>query len=95
MIRTLRRVSGVLPLTRGLTDASAVVVFIAFSIRLASVNNAVHTAVVFAVTHLLVNAEAGPTACTATLALVVSGECIATCKPAATLEAGVRTFTSV
>jgi hypothetical protein len=58
MIRTLRRVSGILPLTRGLTDTSTIIVFVALSIRLISIDNTIHTVVTLAITHLLIDAEA-------------------------------------
>lgn len=95
MIRTLRRVSSVLPLTRGLTNASTVVIFVALSIRFVGVHNTIHAVVTLAIAHILIDAETRPAACTATLTLVVSRECIATCEPTATLEAGVWTFASV
>jgi hypothetical protein len=49
MIRTLRRVSSVLPLTRGLTDA-ATAVFIVFAVVVvASVDDAVHVPIGLAI----------------------------------------------
>ena len=56
-IRTLRRVSSVLPLTRGLADATSIVVFITL-VRLVCIYNAVHAFITFAVDHVLVDAEA-------------------------------------
>jgi hypothetical protein len=57
-IRTLRRVSSVLPLTRRLADAAAVVIFIALSVRLVRVNDTVHAVIALAVTHIFIDAEA-------------------------------------
>jgi hypothetical protein len=100
MIRTLRRVSGVLPLTRWLTDPlTAVVVFVALTLTIAigftSVHDAIHSIVALAVSKVVVNAEARAAACTATLALVVSRERIPTCKSPATFEASMRAFARV
>lgn len=96
MIRTLRRVSGVLPLTRGLTNAPiAIVIFVALSVWIASVYDSVHAVVAFAVSHVVINAEARAAARTATLTLVVSRERVATCKSAAALVACMGTFACV
>jgi hypothetical protein len=56
-IRTLRRVPGVLPLTRGLADATSIVVFITL-VRLVCIYNAIHAFITFAIAHVLVDAEA-------------------------------------
>lgn len=93
MIRTLRRSSSILPLTRWLTLAAAAVVIVIFP--LTSVNNAIHAVFTLAVSQLIVDAKTGPAACTATLALIMSRECIATSKSAATFEAGMWTLASV
>lgn len=59
-IRTLRRVSRVLPLTRGLTDTpSAITIFVVFgfSIGIAVVHDTVHAIFALAVNHVFVDAE--------------------------------------
>jgi len=95
MIRTLRRVSGILPLSRWLTNATTVVVIVvALSILVTGVDDAVHVSITFAI-HFVVHAEARPAACTATLTLVVSRKRIPAGKSAATFEAGMWPFTSV
>jgi hypothetical protein len=95
MIRTLRRVSGILPLSRWLTNATTVVVIVvALSILVTGVDDAVHVSITFAI-HFVVHAEARPAACTATLTLVVSRKRIPAGKSAATFEAGMWPFTGV
>jgi hypothetical protein len=93
MIRTLRRVSGILPLTRWLADPpTVIVIFVAIAIGFTSVHDAVHTILTLAVSKIIVNAEARAAACTAALALVVPRERISPRKSAATFEASVWTF---
>jgi len=93
MVRTRRGISSILSLAHLLTfAASVIIVLIALTIVVASVDNPFH---VLGVPHFVVHAEARPTACTATLTLVVSRKSISTRKSAATLEAGVRTLASV
>jgi hypothetical protein len=95
MIRTLRRVSGILPLTRWLTDSTAsVVVFVPFLV-LSSIHDAVHVAVGLAIRKVVLHAKARPPACTTTLTLVVSCERISASESAATLEARVWPFACV
>jgi hypothetical protein len=94
MIRTLRRVSGVLSLTRWLAfAATSVVVVVSFAIRLPRVDDAIH--IPLRPVQLVVATKARPAACTATLALVVSCERISTRESAAALEAGVRSLAGV
>ena len=95
MIRTLRRVSGVLPLTRWLADAATTVVVVIALVVVTCVDDAVHAIFALAVAHFLVDSKTGPAAGTATLALVVAGECVASSKPAAALETRVRAFARV
>jgi hypothetical protein len=84
-----------LSLTRRLADApAAIFVFIALSVRLASVDDTIHAFVTF-VPEIVIHAEARATARTTTLALIVSRKRIATCEPAATLVARVWTFASM
>jgi len=94
-IRTLGRVPSVLSLACRLTDSpTTVVVFVALTIRLASVDDTVHALVAF-VSEIVIHAEARAAARTATLTLIVSRKRIATCEPAATFVARVRTLASV
>jgi hypothetical protein len=96
MIRTLRRVSGVLPLTRWLTNAPvAIIVFVSLSVWVAGVYDSVHAILDFAVSEFVINSEARAAACTATLTLVVSRERVSTCKPAAALVACMGAFACV
>jgi hypothetical protein len=93
MIRTLRRVARVLPLTRWHTIAPiAIIVFVALSVWIASVYHSVHAVVAFAVPELVVDAEARAAARTAALTLVVSRERVSTCKSAAALVACMGTL---
>ena len=74
MIRTLRRVSGILPLTRWLTDTpSSVAIFIILGLSImVAVDDTVHI-LALAIAHFFIDAEARPATRTATLALIVSG----------------------
>lgn len=95
-IRTLRRVSGILPLTRGFTDTStSFLILISLSIVFVVVDEPVHSIVTPHIAHFLIQAEAGTTASTATLALVVAGKSVSARKLAATLGAGVRALACV
>jgi hypothetical protein len=94
-IRTLGRVPSVLSLTRRLTDSpTTIFIIVALSIRIAGVDDPIHAFIAF-VSEIIVHAEARAAARTATLTLVVSRERIATCEPAATFVARVRTLSSV
>lgn len=96
MIRTLRRVPSVLPLTRWLTHATAgIFIVVPFAIVLAGVDNAVHVAIALAIRQVIVHAETRPTACTATLTLVMARKRVPTSKSAATFEASVWPLASV
>jgi hypothetical protein len=95
MIRTLRRVPGVLPLTRWLADSAASVIIIVSFLVFSGVHNTIHVAVALAVREVVIHAEAGSSTRTATLAFVVPRESITTSESAATLEAGVWPFASV
>lgn len=98
MIRALRRVSGVLPLTRWLTlppSAITVLIVFSFAVVLACIYNAVHGIVALAITHIFVYAETRSTTGAATLTFVVSSERITTCKPTTTLGARVWAFARV
>ena len=93
MIRALRRVSGILPLTRWLTlTATSIVIVVSFSI--AGVHDAVHV-VALSVAEIFVHAEARPAACTPTLALVVSRKRIAASESTAALKASMGALASV
>ena len=96
VIRTLRRVSSVLPLTRWLTLATTTI-FIVFPVAVvvAGVDDSVHVAIAFAIRQVIVQAEARPTACTATLTLVMARKRVPTSKSAATFEASVWPLASV
>lgn len=95
-IRTLRRVSSILPLTRRFTDTStAFLVFLALSIMLTVVDETVHTVLTPHFVHIIVQAEAGTAAGTATLAFVVAGEGIPACELAAAFWARVWTLAGV
>jgi len=92
---SLGRVPSVLSLACRLTDSpTTVVVFVALTIRLASVDDTVHALVAF-VSEIVIHAEARAAARTATLTLIVSRKRIATCEPAATFVARVRTLAGV
>ena len=96
MIRTLRRVSRVLPLTRWLTNAPVtIIVFVTFSVWVTGVYDSVHAIFAFAVSEFVINPEARAAARTATLTLVVSRERVSTCKPAPALVACMGTFACV
>lgn len=95
VVRILRRVSSVLSLARGLANTPAVVVFIALSVRLASVDDAVHAFVALGIAKIVIDAETRAAARTATLALVVSRKGVSASKPAATLVAGMRALAGV
>jgi hypothetical protein len=97
MIRTLRRVSGILPLTRWLTDtsATAILVVVHLAVALVLIQNTVHGVIAFTVPELIIHTKTGAAACTTALALVVSCQGIPTRKSSATFRAGVRPLTSV
>jgi len=84
-----------LPLTRWLTHTTPTAVFVvlAFAVGLV-VDDAVHV-VPLAVNHVVVDAEAGSPAGTATLAFVVPGQGIATGESAAALGTCVWAFSGV
>lgn len=97
MIRTLRRVSSILPLTRRLANTSApvILVFFPFSVVLAMVDYAVHGLVAFSIHVVIIYTKARPATSAATLALVVAGEGIPAGEPPATLRTGVWPLASV
>lgn len=58
-IRTLRRASGILPLTRRLADTPTIVVFITFAVVLTPmIHDTIHAIFSFAVHVFIVNAKA-------------------------------------
>jgi hypothetical protein len=95
MIRTLRRVPGVLPLTRWLADSAASVIIIVSVLVFSSVHNTIHVSVDLAIREVVIHAKARSPTRTATLAFVMPRESITTRESAATLEAGVWPFACV
>jgi len=84
-----------LSLAGGLTNAPAIIVFVTLAVRFASVDDAIHAFVTFAIPKVVVDAEARAAPRTATLTLVMARKRIATCKPAAALVACMGTLASV
>jgi hypothetical protein len=81
MIRTLRRVSCVQPLTRGLAHTTSAVIFVVVAIVVAvvSIHHTIDTLIalpIYIITHL----HTGTTAGTSTLPLVVASQSIASSK---------------
>jgi hypothetical protein len=95
VIRTLRRrICGILPLTRWLTHTAATGINIVLSFPIVLVNHTIHI-VASAIGHIIIDAETGSPTGTATLALVVSGQCVAASESAPTFRAGVWTFSGM
>jgi hypothetical protein len=98
MIPTLRRISSILPLARRLADTSSVILIVlSLAIMFAAVvDDAVHGLVTATVGQFVgIKTETGPASRTATLALVVPSQRVATRKPAAALGTGMWALTSV
>jgi hypothetical protein len=95
----LSGVAGILPLSRGLTHSPStfpiLIVVIHSFLAVVTVHDAVHGIISLGVGHVIVNAETRPAPCTATLALVMPGQCIATGKLATTFIARMRSLTGM
>jgi hypothetical protein len=97
VIRTLRRVSSVLSLTRRLahTAANAIVVLVGLAIALIVVQDAVHAIIPLSVAELIVEAKARTAAGTSSRAFVVPRQSIAARKLAAAFGTYVRALAGV
>jgi hypothetical protein len=95
----LSGVAGILPLSRGLTHSPSTflnqVVVLHSLLAVVAVHDAVHGVVSLGVGHVIVHTETRSSACTATLTLVVPGQCIATGELATTFIASVRSLTGM